>query len=58
MISMKQVVEILQQSKAKQKIVVLDACLSGPVLLGKKLVAASYSEKFFARYPSSWQDSP
>jgi hypothetical protein len=50
LISMKEVVGILTQSAAKQKIIVLDACLSGPTLLGKKLHAASYSDKSFAKY--------
>jgi hypothetical protein len=49
-LSMKKILEVLNASEAKQKIIVLDACLSGPTLLGKKLVAASYSEKFFAKY--------
>lgn len=49
-LSMKKILEVLSASEAKQKIIVLDACLSGPTLLGKKLVAASYSEKFFAKY--------
>jgi hypothetical protein len=50
LVSMKQVMEILNASDAKQKIIVLDACLSGPEVLSKKLVAAGYSEKFFAKY--------
>jgi hypothetical protein len=50
-LSMKKILEVLSTSQAKQKIIVLDACLSGPTLwLGRKLVAASYSEKFFAKY--------
>jgi hypothetical protein len=49
-LSMKKILEVLSASEAKQKIIVLDACLSGPTLLGKKFLAASYSEKFFASY--------
>jgi hypothetical protein len=48
MISMKQVREILNSSEAKQKLVVLDACNSGPIHLGAKNQAAKYSNKFFA----------
>jgi len=50
LVSMRKVMEILKGSVAKQKIIILDACLSGPTLLGKKLLAASYSDKFFAEY--------
>lgn len=53
LVSMKEVLEILEGSSAKQKIIVLDACLSGPLLLGKKLHAASFSDKFFAEYLAS-----
>ena len=50
LVSMKEVMGVLKGSVAKQKIIILDACLSGPTLLGKKLLAASYSDKFFAEY--------
>jgi len=53
LVSMKEVLAILDGSSAKQKIIVLDACLSGPLLLGKKLHAASFSDKFFAEYLAS-----
>jgi hypothetical protein len=53
LVSIAEVLQILESSKAKQKIVVLDACLSGPVSLGKKLNAASFSDKFFAQYLAS-----
>ena len=53
LVSMKEVLEILEGSSAKQKIIVLDACLSGPLLLGKKLHAASFSDTFFAEYLAS-----
>jgi hypothetical protein len=53
LVSMKEVLAILDGSPAKQKIIVLDACLSGPVLLGRKLHAASFSDKFFAAYLAS-----
>jgi hypothetical protein len=49
-LSIKRILEVLGASEAKQKIIVLDACLSGPTLLGKKLLASSYSDKFFAKY--------
>jgi hypothetical protein len=48
MISMNQVREILNSSEAKQKMIVLDACMSGPTGLGSKNQAAKYSDKFFA----------
>ncbi len=48
MISVKKIYEIMEGSPAKQKIVILDACLSGPSLLGPKNSAAQFSEKFFA----------
>jgi hypothetical protein len=53
LISMREVLAILEESPAKQKIIVLDACLSGPILLGKKLHAADFSDKFFAEYLAS-----
>lgn len=53
LVSMREVLEILEGSPAKQKIIVLDACLSGPILLGKKLHAADFSDKFFAKYLAS-----
>lgn len=49
LLSLKQVTDILLESYAKQKIVILDACLSGPTLLGKKLKVA-VSDKFLAEY--------
>ena len=49
LLSLKLVTDILLSSEAKQKIVILDACLSGPTLLGKKLRAA-VSDKFLAEY--------
>lgn len=49
LLSLNQVTNILLDSDAKQKIVILDACLSGPTLLGKKLRAA-VSDKFLAEY--------
>ncbi len=56
LISMKEVLGILEGSPAKQKIIVLDACLSGPVLLGKKLHAASVSDTLFEEYSTSPKD--
>ena len=50
LISLEDVLSIVRQSKAKQSIVMLDACMSGPTLLGKKLRAASFSAKFLTDY--------
>lgn len=41
---------ILNKSKAKQKIIILDACLSGPDTSTFKAPLASVSEKFFTDY--------
>jgi hypothetical protein len=50
MVSFRTVMQAVQASNARQKLVIIDACLSGPLLLGKKMHAASYSEKFLADY--------
>lgn len=44
------VFDLLTNTDARQQIVILDACLSGPSLLGKKLRAAEYSDKFLSEY--------
>jgi uncharacterized caspase-like protein len=44
------VMDILQQSPAKQKLVFLDACFSGPVLSGAKSHGVAYSSKFLKEY--------
>jgi hypothetical protein len=48
LVAFSKVLEILNASEARQKIVILDSCLSGPVLSGKKLYSASISDKFLA----------
>lgn len=50
LVSFADVMRILEGSEAKHKIVILDACLSGPTLSGAKLQAAKISESFLARY--------
>lgn len=49
LISMQKVYAIMEGSRAKQKIVILDACLSGPTLNGPKHRAAAFSDDFFAK---------
>lgn len=50
LIDFRRVLEILNKSEAKQRIVVIDACMSGPDMEGKKLLPAKYSSKFLAEY--------
>jgi hypothetical protein len=56
LISMKEVLGILHRSPAREKIVVLDVCLGGPVFPGHKLHGASGSDKFFGEYLESTND--
>jgi hypothetical protein len=49
LLSLQKVTDILLESGAKQIIVILDACLSGPILLPQKIAAAS-SPKRLAEY--------
>lgn len=44
------VLNIVGKSDAKQKIIILDACLSGPVFENKKLPLVKCSKKFLADY--------
>jgi len=44
------ILEMLDQSEAKQRIIVIDACMSGPDITGKKLLPAKCSPKFLAEY--------
>lgn len=55
LISTEKVFEIMRRSRAKQKIVILDACLSGPSLNGAKHRALDFSEKFFTKQLLSTQ---
>jgi uncharacterized caspase-like protein len=41
---------IIERSETKQKIVILDACFSGPISEGKKFLPAKFSKKFLADY--------
>lgn len=50
LISVKALIGRLRSSAAKQVLIVLDACMSGPAELGKKLGAHSFSPKFFNDY--------
>jgi hypothetical protein len=50
LVSFAKVIDIVSASPAKHKIVILDACLSGPSLSGKKLQAAKISDTFLASY--------
>ena len=50
LVSMNDVRDILSKSVAKQKVVILDACLSGPTVIGRKIQATKYSSKFFTEY--------
>ncbi len=50
LVSLKEVFAILKASPAKQKILVLDICLSGPGRLGEGLPAASPADEFFASH--------
>lgn len=44
------ILNLLNASEAKQRILVIDACMSGPDVTGKKLLPAKYSAKFLAEY--------
>jgi hypothetical protein len=50
LIDFHKVVEILKKSEAKQQILIIDACMSGPDITGKKILPAKYSAKFLAEY--------
>jgi len=50
LIAFSEIVSWVENSLAKQKIIFLDACLSGPNITDKKLSAAKYSPKFLAQY--------
>lgn len=44
------ILEIIEECDAKQKIIVLDACFSGPELKGAKFLPAMQSKKFYIEY--------
>ena len=44
------VLDIINASDAKQKIIILDACLSGPSFENRKLLPVKYSNKFLVDY--------
>ncbi len=50
LVSMNEVIAILKGSLAKQCIVVVDACLSGPVKIGPKLHPSKFSKKSFSKH--------
>ena len=50
LINFDRVLDIVRKSDAKQKIIILDACLSGPIFEEKKLLPAIYSKKFLTDY--------
>ena len=50
LVSFDKVLELVESSEAKQKIVIIDACMSGPTFEGKKFLPAQYSKKFLAEY--------
>ena len=52
LIDFDEVLTIISNSHAKQKIIILDACFSGPVL-DEKLAAVQMSEKAFTKYLES-----
>jgi uncharacterized caspase-like protein len=48
MVNFDKVLELVGYSEAKQKIFIIDACMSGPTIEGKKFLPAQYSKKFLA----------
>lgn len=50
LLNFNRVLDFVSASDAKQKIIILDACLSGPKFEEKKLLPAKYSKKFLADY--------
>jgi hypothetical protein len=50
LISFREIVNILNQSEAKQKLIILDACLSGPNVKHLKVLPANLSTKFLREY--------
>jgi len=50
LVDFESIVTIIQESPAKQKLIILDACFSGPVLSGAKSTGVAYSPKFLKEY--------
>lgn len=50
LIDFERLTNLLENSVAKQKIIILDACLSGPLLSKTKLIAKKYSKKYLKEY--------
>jgi hypothetical protein len=50
LVSFDKILELIESSDAKQKIIIIDACMSGPTIEGKKFLPAQYSKKFLAEY--------
>lgn len=50
LIDFDKILEIINKSEAKQSIIVIDACMSGPDLTGKKILPPKYSNKFLIEY--------
>lgn len=50
LVDFESVLSILKESPAKQKIIILDACFSGPILSGAKSPGVAYSPKFLKEY--------
>ncbi len=44
------ILKLLNTSEAKQRILVVDACMSGPDVTGEKLLPVKYSKNFLAEY--------
>lgn len=50
LLDFEKILNLINESEAKQKIIFLDACLSGPDITGKKFIPAKYSKKFLTEY--------
>jgi hypothetical protein len=50
LINFAKITDILERAIAKQKVIILDACLSGPLSGKTKLVAEKYSKKYLKEY--------
>lgn len=50
LVSFEKILESVDSSEAKQKIIIIDACMSGPTIEGKKFLPAKYSKKFLTEY--------
>ncbi|MDY6894606.1 MAG: caspase family protein, partial [Thermotogota bacterium] len=50
LIDFDKLLKMINSAEAKQRIVIIDACMGGPVATGKKILPAKYSKKFLAEY--------